>query len=55
MSRGADTVQVVCAPGRTKDLGAFEEADGRTTLLLWKTPRGGLRSDHVLREDGDCM
>ena len=48
-------LQVVCAPGRTKNLDAFEEADGRTVLLLWKTPKGGLRSDHVLREDGDCM
>lgn len=30
-------LKVICAPGRTRNLETFEE-DGRTTLLLWKTP-----------------
>jgi len=48
-------LKVICAPGRTKNLDVFEEEDGRTSLFLWKTPRGAPRSEHVLREDGDCM
>ena len=48
-------LKVVCAPGRTKSLEAFEEEDGRTTLLLWKTPRGALRNEPVLSTEGDCM
>jgi hypothetical protein len=48
-------LKVVCSPGRASNLDIFQEEDGRTTLLMWKTTRGSLRSSTVLREDGDCM
>ena len=48
-------LKVVCSPGRANSLDDYDEQDGRTALLMWKTARGSLRSATVLREDGDCM
>jgi hypothetical protein len=41
---------------RNKNLDAIlEEEDGRTTLWMWKTQKGGLSSRRVLSREGDCM
>eukprot|EP00615_Pteridomonas_danica_P007424 CAMPEP_0114355942 /NCGR_PEP_ID=MMETSP0101-20121206/20607_1 /TAXON_ID=38822 ORGANISM="Pteridomonas danica, Strain PT" /NCGR_SAMPLE_ID=MMETSP0101 /ASSEMBLY_ACC=CAM_ASM_000211 /LENGTH=206 /DNA_ID=CAMNT_0001498161 /DNA_START=20 /DNA_END=637 /DNA_ORIENTATION=- len=48
-------LKVICSPGRSKDLDSLLEEDGRTTLLMWKTSKGGLRSNRVLSKDADCM
>ena len=48
-------LKVVCSPGRASNLAIFDEEDSRTTLFMWKTSRGSLRSSTVLREEGDCM